>query len=81
MKQYIFSLAVYFMTIGSLTLKIIIYIAIVSPYHGKDIVDSLNAIDGFYLGRGMNRLSKMLNTNCEGLCMLHFATNKSIKTF
>ena len=44
-KKYICTLAVYLMTIDSLTLKISIQIESGAPGHGKDVADGLSARD------------------------------------
>ena len=50
-NQYRFELTVYFMTIFSLTLKIIIYREIGAPVYGKDVIVSLNEKYKVILGK------------------------------
>ena len=57
---YIFSLAVYLMTILTLIFNIIIGREIGATSHGKDVVDGLNSRDKIYLRKQMNRLLNIL---------------------
>ena len=51
------------------------------PGHEKDVIDFLKARDKIYLRGRLNILSKRITTNCEGLYMLHSASNTSAVSF
>ena len=71
-NQYRFELTVYFMTIFSLTLKIIIYREIGEPGRWKDAVDFPNARDLLFLREQINRLSKHLTNTFGGLGIISY---------
>ena len=80
-KQYIFELAFYLKTIVLLVFKISIYRSIRAPGHCKYDVYGLNSRDKKYLREQMNRPSKSITKNCEGLGMLHSTSNSSTISF
>ena len=54
-KQYICAALIYLMKILASTTQLVIYRTIVTPGHGKDVVDGLNARDKRYLRDNMNK--------------------------
>ena len=65
------------MIIVLLKLRISIDIEIVDLVDDKDVVYGLHARYKRYMREQMNSLLKSLTTTCEGLGMLHYASNKS----
>ena len=67
--------------IVSLTLKISTDKEIGEPGNGGNYLDGLNERDKMYLRQQMNGFSDNITKTCEGIGMLHSASNKSTVFF